>query len=120
MLVYLLATLPILALHRFDASIFIVAGDRYVDQSKLISPIIVQPRSDGYDGQFYYRMALAPLAFTNPVFGVRLDNPAWRTQRIVYPLVAWAAAFGRGDLIPLSLFLVNFLASARLRFSRRG
>lgn len=108
-LVYLLATLPILAPHRFDASIFIVAGDHYVDQPKLISPIIVQPHSDGYDGQFYYRMALAPLAFTNPAFGVQFDNPAWRTQRIVYPLLVWAAAFGRGDLIPLSLFLVNLL-----------
>jgi hypothetical protein len=108
-LVYLLATLPILALHRFDASIFVVAGDHYVDQSRLISPIVVQPHSDGYDGQFYYRMALVPLAFTNPAYGVRLDNPAWRTQRIVYPLLAWAAALGSADWVPLSLLLVNLL-----------
>jgi hypothetical protein len=109
MLLYVLATLPVLALHRFDASIFIAAGDRYVDQSKLAAPIIVQPHSDGYDGQFYYRVALAPFDFTNPAYGVRFDNPAWRTQRIVYPLLAWAAAFGRADLVPLSLFVMNLL-----------
>ena len=107
MLVYLCAALPILALHRFDPSVFIVAGDRYVDASKLSSPIIVRSRSDGYDGQFYYRMALAPFDFKTPAFGVRFDNPAWRTQRIIYPLLAWAAAFGRAGLVPLSLFLVN-------------
>jgi hypothetical protein len=109
MLVYLLAVLPILAMHRFDPSVFIVAGDRYVEASKLSSPIIVRPNSDGYDGQFYYRMALAPFDFKTPAFGVRFDNPAWRTQRIVYPLLAWAAAFGRAELVPLSLFVVNLL-----------
>jgi hypothetical protein len=107
MLAYLCGALPILALHRFDPSVFIIAGDRYVDASKLVSPIIVRPQSDGYDGQFYYRMALAPFDFETPAFGVRFDNAAWRTQRIVYPLLAWAAAFGRADLVPLSLFLVN-------------
>jgi len=116
MLVYLLAVLPILALHRFDPSVFIIAGDRYVDAVKLVSPIIVRAHSDGYDGQFYYRMALAPFAFKAEAFGVRYDNPAWRTQRIVYPLLAWAAAFGRADLVPLSLFLLNLFGIGVITF----
>jgi len=109
MLIYLLSVLPILALHHFDVSVFIVAGDNYVDASKLVSPIVVRSHSGGYDGQFYYRIALAPFDFATPAFGVHLDSPAWRTQRIVYPLMAWAAAFGRADLVPQSLFLVNLL-----------
>jgi len=106
---YGVMTLPILARHNFDSSVFIIAGDRFVDSGQLVSPIIVQPRSDGYDGQFYYRLALAPFQLGQPAFGIRFDRPVGRMQRIIYPLLAWAAAFGRPPLVPAMMFLINLL-----------
>src|ERR1700758_5508700 len=88
---YGLLTLPILARNGFDPSVFIHAGDRFVDPAHLESPIIVKLHADGYDGQFYYRMALAPLRMQQAALGIRFDSPRWRVQRIVYPLLAWVA-----------------------------
>jgi len=104
---YGLLALPILARHVFDSSVFIVAGDRFVDAGRLVSPIIVQPHSDGYDGQFYYRMALAPLDQDQPAFGIRFDRPVSRMRRILYPVLAWGASLGRAQLVPAALFLLN-------------
>jgi hypothetical protein len=93
--VHVLMVLPILAHHGFDPSAFIVAGDRFVDAAKTPAPLIVRPHSDGYDGQFYYRLALAPFTAEPAAFGITLDHPAWRMQRILLPLLVNAATFGR-------------------------
>lgn len=106
---YGLLTLPILARHAFDPSVFIDAGDRFVDATQLVSPIIVKQHSDGYDGQFYYRLALAPFRMQQPAFGIRFDTPLRRMQRIGYPLMAWAAASGHPASVPATMFLVNLL-----------
>ena len=73
------------------------------------SPIIVKKSSDGYDGQFYYRLAINPFDFEKTAFGVTIDNPAWRTQRIGYPIAAWVVAFGHASLVPSALLIVNLL-----------
>jgi hypothetical protein len=59
----------------------------------------------GYDGQFAYQIARNPLGASR-----FLDVPAYRYQRILYPLVAWALALGQGVLIPWTLIAVNWLA----------
>lgn len=64
----------------------------------------------GYDGQFYYRLALDPFTSQRTAHGVTLDLPAYRQQRIVYPLLAWALALGDPGRVPLTLALVNVLA----------
>lgn len=61
----------------------------------------------GYDGQFYYYAARDPF-LTEGLF----KNP-YRQQRILYPLLSWAAAFGNETLIPYTMYLVN-LASVAL------
>lgn len=121
---YLAAIMPALQRHGFDVSAFIVAGDRFVDAAKLPSPIYVRPHSDGYDGQFYYRLALAPLDLSQPLHGIALDAPAWRMQRILYPVLAWAASFGRPQLVPLALLVLNLIgvaciAAFAVRLTRR-
>jgi hypothetical protein len=113
-LVYFLATLPILLRHHVDPSAFIIAGDRFVDPAQLPSPIIVQPNSAGYDGEFFYRLALSPFHLQPTGFGVRLDHPGYRAQRIVYPLLAWAASFGYPAAVPVALYLVNLLSLAAI------
>jgi hypothetical protein len=63
--------------------------------------------SEGYDGQFAYYIARDPLG-AQP----HLDVPAYRYQRILYPLLARAFALGQGALIPYTLPLVNLAALA--------
>jgi hypothetical protein len=108
-LAYFALTLPILGRNHFDRSVFIQAGDKFADAAALPSPIIVRPNSTGYDGQFYYRLALSPLGLQPVSSGIRFDSPAFRMQRIVYPLLAGAVAFGRADWVPSALFLVNLV-----------
>jgi hypothetical protein len=67
----------------------------------------------GYDGQFYYRLALNPLNWSRQAFGIRLDSVA-RIERITYPFLAWALAAGQFGAIPVTLVVVNILALAIL------
>lgn len=61
----------------------------------------------GYDGQFAYFIALDP----RPTAAApHLDVPAYRYQRILYPLLAWVLALGQPGLIPWALLAVNLAA----------
>ncbi len=61
----------------------------------------------GYDGQFAYYLALDPdPGRVRP----HLDVPAYRYQRILYPILARALAVGEEDLIPWALIGVNLAA----------
>lgn len=112
MMVYTMLLLPILARAHFDPSVFIVAGDRFSDSLALVTPIRVQPHTAGFDGQFYYRFALAPLDFRQTAFGITVDSPAYRMQRILYPVIAWLLAFGNKNFVSVTVVLVNLLGIA--------
>ena len=94
----------------FDPSIFITAGDKYVNPDFLSHKIIVHEKSDGYDGQFYYRLALDPFPSKAEDFGVRIDTPPYRHQRILYPFLVWLASFGNAEWVPFLMIAVNFAA----------
>ena len=96
--------------YQFDVSRFIVAGDRFVDRGALTLPIAVEPHSTGYDGQFYYRLALAPATAKRTDRGITIDNPAVRGQRILYPAAAWLLSLGHGRAVPALLVLINLAA----------
>ncbi|HNB50603.1 MAG TPA: hypothetical protein PK530_01600 [Anaerolineales bacterium] len=67
----------------------------------------VDEADQGYDGQFAYFIALDP----NPAHLTgKLDIPAYRYQRILYPLTARLLGLGQAALIPWTLVLVNVLA----------
>jgi hypothetical protein len=72
---------------------FVVAGDRFVriPAAPAGLPVIHGP---GYDGQFFYRLSLRPWTQERTEFGITLDEPAYRQQRIVYPLVSFVVARG--------------------------
>ncbi|WP_447979737.1 AZOBR_p60025 family cell surface glycopolymer formation protein [Candidatus Nitrospira bockiana] len=94
----------------FDASAFVVAGDRFCDPSQVPTGLRVISKSDGYDGQFYYRLALNPFTSKPAEFGIELDNPFFRQQRIFYPLLVWSLSGGNERAVVLWLLLVNFIA----------
>lgn len=62
-------------------------------------------RGWGYDGQYYYMMALDPV---NARYYVR--GGSYYYSRVMYPLAARALALGRAALIPYTLILVNLLS----------
>jgi len=63
--------------------------------------------TEGYDGQFAYYIAQNP---DPEQVASKLDVPAYRYQRILYPILARVLVFGNSDWIPWSLILVNFIS----------
>ncbi|MCA1838980.1 MAG: AZOBR_p60025 family cell surface glycopolymer formation protein [Actinomycetota bacterium] len=98
-----------LSVNAWDPSHFIVAGDHFVSVDQTPTKIEVQDGSDGYDGQFYYRLALEPLPHQRTRFGVTIDNPSYRSQRIFYPFLAYILSIGNKGWVPLILILVNLV-----------
>ena len=86
-----------LARYGWDPMAFVIIGERF-DPG-------VPGGSLGYDGQFAYQIARDPLG------GWRyLDVPAYRYQRILYPLLARLLSLGKASLIPWTLILINVAA----------
>lgn len=65
--------------------------------------------SNGYDGQFYYRLALDPANLHRTAFGITLDH-LYRLERIGYPALSRLVSLGHHGLTPIALVVVNVLA----------
>ena len=84
-------------LHGHNALYYVHIGSRYA--------LHELHGTGGYDGQFFYYIARDPL-HAAPF----LSHPAYRYQRIVYPLLVAVLSLGQENLIPYMLLLVNFIA----------
>ena len=102
-LLYLLGRM-VLAAHGNPGAL-VVAGSVFVTASQVPVHIPVLPGT-GYDGQFYFRIAMAPFDFARHALGVTFDS-VFRMQRIVYPLVSWILSLGSPHLLLYVLPLVN-------------
>jgi hypothetical protein len=80
-----------------DPLAFVLSGTRFSEGDP--------QGSEGYDGQFAYQIALRPLSAAP-----YLDAPAYRYQRILYPILARLLAMGRPELIPWALIVINVAA----------
>jgi len=123
---YAVLLIGLLGFARHDPRDFIEIGHRYIDRSHASAAIRVDPTyrnylpGDGYDGQFYYFIALDPANAQDYI-----DAPIYRYERIVYPLLARLLAAGQASLIPATMIAINWLAvtggtlavAARLRAS---
>src|SRR5262249_5408678 len=99
---------PLLLAARQDVSPVLLAGPPYTGPDAVDPPIHVFD-SEGYDGQFYFRLAIAPgQAQLGPVHGVRFDNAA-RVTRVGYPALAYALSLGQPSRAPWMLVLANVL-----------
>ena len=88
-----------LARYDFDPLNFALIGSQY-------DPGVPDGRP-GYDGQFAYQIA------RDPANGWRkIDVPAYRYQRVVYPLAARVLALGQAALVPWTLIAINVAALA--------
>jgi hypothetical protein len=87
---------------------FVVAGSLYASPSRVPKNLPVGSGS-GYDGQFYYRLALNPFNLSRTAYGIRFDSFS-RVERMGYPFLAWVVARGHHSSVPLSLVVVNVAA----------
>ena len=93
-------------------SLFIMAGHVYTHPAQLPRGLLLVP-SAGYDGQFYYRLALDPANWHATAFGITMDQ-SYRYTRIGYPLLAWIFSLGQHQLVPVVLVALNLLGVAAM------
>jgi hypothetical protein len=93
-------------------TLFIMAGHVYTHRAQLPHGLRLVP-SDGYDGQFYYRLALDPFNWHPTAFGITMDQ-SYRYTRIGYPILAWLLSFGQHQLVPVTLVVVNLFGVAAM------
>ncbi len=99
-----------------DVSRFVVAGEVHTDAEAVPVHLHVFD-GGGYDGQFYWRLAVDPTDIRMPIaYGVRLDND-FRAGRIAYPVAAWGVSFGSADRVAVALVLVNIVAMGVLAWA---
>ncbi len=113
-LCYIVLCLTLVQARGGDVSRFVIAGGPGVDASKVPAGLTVIPGIGGYDGMMFYRLALDPFTRTQTAFGIRLDTPAYRQQRIAYPFLVWLLSFGQARWVPALLVAVNIAAAAAL------
>jgi hypothetical protein len=104
-------------------SLFIMAGHVYTHRAQLPPGLRLVP-SAGYDGQFYYRLALDPFNWHATAFGITMDQ-SYRYSRIGYPVVAWIFSLGQHQLVPVVLVVLNLFGVAAMAmlggaFARRS
>jgi len=87
---------------------FVLVGRHFATPSQLPHGMPVA-KTYGYDGQFFYRMALNPLNFHHTAYGITMDRP-YRYMRVGYPALTWLISFGQHSLVPVMLVAVNIAA----------
>jgi hypothetical protein len=93
---------------------FILVGRRFSTPSQLPRGIPVAP-TYGYDGQFFYRLALNPVNFSHTAYGITMDQ-TYRYMRIGYPVLTWLVSLGQHVLVPVMLVAVNVAAIAAIGY----
>ena len=91
---------------------FILVGRHFATSSQL-PPGMPVAKTYGYDGQFFYRLAINPLNFHHTAYGITMDRP-YRFMRIGYPALTWLVSAGQHSLVPVMLVAVNIAAIAAL------
>ena len=95
---------------RGHITLFIMAGHTYTNPAQLPRGVLRVPYQ-GYDGQFYYRLALDPADWSKTAFGITMDQ-SYRYTRLGYPVLAWLGSFGQHQLVPVVLVAINLLGVA--------
>jgi hypothetical protein len=99
--------------HGLDPSVLVLAGEQFTDRAEAPPELTVYPDA-GYDGQFYFRLAMAPFSTAERAAGVRFDYPVYRQQRIVQGLLVRALSFGSARATLWLLLLVNIAAACAI------
>lgn len=95
-----------------DPSLLVHAAPPWSDATSARHSLTVQPNvDDGFDGQFFYRLGVAPWSTDTTVDGVTFDLPGLRNARWGYGALAFVASAGDPDLVPWTLIGLNVVAA---------
>lgn len=94
-----------------DPSLLVHAGPPWTDADGARGSLTVQDEDEAFDGQFFYRLGVDPVATDETVAGVTYDLPSLRNARWGYGALAWVASAGDPDLVPWALIGVNLAAA---------
>jgi hypothetical protein len=111
---YAWAFFTLMARREGDISWFVVAGTVGVDPERIPAGLSLFPGVPGYDGIAFYRLALDPFTRQATDFGITFDNPPYRQQRVMYPLIVHVLSFGHVEWVPTLLVVVNLIAIVAL------
>ncbi len=89
---------------------FVLLGSHYVTGTSATRGIRIRG-GNGYDGQFYFRLALDPFDLSRRAFGIRLDSLS-RVERMGYPFLSWVVSGGHHGAVPLAMVIVNVAMTA--------
>jgi hypothetical protein len=114
---FVLARLEVWANRHLSLFMLLGSGRTGFTQAKQLPPgvMIGDPSAAGYDGQFYYRLALDPFNWNKTAFGITMDQ-SYRYTRIGYPVLAWLVSLGQHQLVPVALVAINLLGVAAMAF----
>lgn len=93
---------------------FILVGRHFAIASQVPPGIPLQP-TYGYDGQWFYRIALDPANLSKFAYGIRIDR-GYRYMRIGYPSLTWLLSGGQHALVPYVLVAINVVALGALGY----
>ncbi len=110
----LVLAVAVLIAVRFDASVLVHAAPPWTDPGLTSGTLAVLPADHGFDGQFFYRLAIDPFSTAHTAAGITLDVPGMRLTRLGYPLLASTLSGGVESAVPWSLLTVNLLALVAL------
>jgi hypothetical protein len=99
---------------RGNISAFILVGQTFSHPQQL-PPGLALTSGDGYDGQFYYRLALDPANMHTTAYGITVDT-SYRFMRDGYPALTWLLSFGQQSVVPVMLVVVNAAAIAAIGY----
>ncbi len=94
-----------------DASRIVHAGPPWTDAATAPSSLTVRPADQAYDGQFFYRLGVAPFSTAHEVAGVTFDLPALRNARWLSGAFAWVLSGGQRGAVPWALLVINLAAA---------
>jgi hypothetical protein len=94
-----------------DVSKIVHAGPPWTNAAHVPSSLTVRPADQAYDGQFFYRLGVAPFSTAHEVAGVTFDLPALRNARWLSGGAAWVLSAGQPGAVPWALLVINLLAA---------
>ncbi len=103
--------------HDWDVTYFVTAGDVYTDPVNAPQGLHIMHGATGHDGQFYYRFALDPLTNRVTDYGITLDLPAYRHQRILYPVLVNLLSLGHVSAVPFWMLAINYIGICVIAWS---
>ncbi len=106
-----LFSIRVLAENKWDPSALVAFGEESVEitkyaEDKLVREVVKRD-GIGHDGRFFFVQANDPLLVDPDENAEILDRPRYRSQRMLYPLLAGGAGSLSGEAILWSLFGIN-------------